>query len=463
MRFLFFNEILSLILPGLIFVSCNQASDATECIRPSDCAGFGGVCHNGVCQSINGSPNGDKNSLVSSIIAVSIDTTATTEGDSTTTASVRDTHDTSTAWMDSDSLWADTTTRETDSAVTDTGHIETDASTENDPKWPPKKNDSDDVVPDSTTDVVVDSDTHPIPDTDTGTDLDTDTNTETNTDFSTDTNYETDLWTDVDSNTDIDTATETDTATVADTETDTSTDMDTGTIIEDVLKAVADTYVRADKVLRIDDNYGCDWAIAALRGRDGYMGVGAPGATQIYIRFDIPQKATPVAHATLLLTATRLAREAPIVKTTLGVFRILPADDGRTPWIEGNGSESETPPPECAGVDDSYGTAWIEEPADTNIGRPDIGSYMYASWVIEDDDDLLMGDKVTFDITQLVNEWIAEGPEANQGLAIMITDWGEAVCSVDFGSRDAETKTYYEGNSQRAKVQGPRLTLQWIQ
>jgi hypothetical protein len=300
----------------------------------------------------------------------------------------------------------------------------------------------------------LEADTDSGADTNTDTDSETDTGTGTITDIDNPTDFSTDVWqdTDVDSGTASDSETTTDSdpgSTSADTESE---------LISETLLAVSDTHIRADLNSRMDDNYGCDRKMTVARGRDD---LGAAGATAAFIRFEIPEHSRPVDNANLVLTVNYLERHTPVTAMTLGVFRIVPSDDNRTPWEEGNGSETSNWPDSCVFVDGAMGVTW-EGGTEINTARPDISQYEYASYIIEATDYLEFGDTIELDVTALVNEWINSDPDKNQGLAILVTDRGESFHAIEFGTREGETHVYFNTKDNRdlPRIQGPRLRLE---
>lgn len=466
--------------------SCTAIELAADCVEQSDCIYSSEICHNGICVKRNGltEQTTETESQVEdeSLTPISVDNPSivdsekstdapmdtqadtggesppSTDGDTATQISV--TESDSGFAEESDTLvFSDSTEEREDTPPSDTGN--------DNPAYSDSEDDTADTnrfvetgengssetdsIPDSAT--VTDSNSVSDADTDTGTDSDTDSSTGTETGIDNPTDFSTDLWqdTDVDSGTasDSETTTDSDPRSIRDTESE---------LISETLLAASDTHVRADLNSRMDDNYGCDRKMTVARGRND---LGAAGATAAFIRFEIPEQSRPVDSASLELTVNYLERHAPVTAMTLGVFRIVPSDNNRTPWEEGNGSETSNWPDGCVFVDEAMGVTW-EGGTEINPARPDISQYEYARYIIEATDYLEFGDTIELDVTALVNEWIDSEPEKNQGLAILVTDRGESFHAIEFGTREGETHIYFNAKDNRdlPRIRGPRLRLE---
>ncbi len=221
-----------------------------------------------------------------------------------------------------------------------------------------------------------------------------------------------------------------------------------GTITESEavpLKPVSDTYIRNDLAIRANDNYGCE--------RDMHVGShrqpteGAPDAERALILFDFDGFFYPVEKAVLSLTIEGVEYYGDEKSFQLDIHRV------GSEWVEGNGAEGISTPAEgCVNVDDAEGTAW-EEIDENNVAQPVFDEDVYARVTIGDKAPVLPGDKISFDITELVNEWIT-GESENFGLLIRDTTGGESFKEVFFGARESELRDY-----PHTTVPGPVLEI----
>ncbi len=460
--------------------SCTAIEHAADCVEQSDCIHSSEICHNGICVSRNGltEQTTETESQVEneSFTPTAVDNTGIVDSEKSTDAPVDTQADT--GGESPPSTAGDTATQisatESDSGDPDESDtmlfsVPTDESEpppsdagKDNPAYSDSENDTADTNGFVETGENGNSETDSIPDSATVTDsnsvsdadTDTDTGTGTITDIDNPTDFSTDGWQD----TDVDPGTASDSETTTDSDPG-STSADTESeLISETLLAVSDTHIRADLNSRMDDNYGCDRKMTVARGRDD---LGAAGATEAFIRFEIPENSRPVDNASLELTVNYLERHAPVTAMTLGVFRIVPSDANRTPWEEGNGSETGNWPDGCVFVDGAMGVTW-EGGTEINAARPDISQYEYASYPIEATDYLEFGDTIELDVTALVNEWINSDPDKNQGLAILVTDRGESFHAIEFGTREGETHIYFNAKDNRdlPRIQGPRLRLE---
>lgn len=225
------------------------------------------------------------------------------------------------------------------------------------------------------------------------------------------------------------------------------------------LQPSKDTHVRGDQLSRANDNYGFDpfVNVCASRGGSG-MPRGKAGAGLTLLEFDLGNCARPVRQAILKLEVSVLTQHTCAEPMTLGVYKVIRSGD-RTPWIEGNGTGIPGGPSDAVTVDRASGVAWIGEGDGgdaNNQTRPDIGRKQYASVTIGESGDVSIGDRVEWDITELVNEWIA-GDVENLGLALKNEVDGCVFKEVHFFAREAHRYPYAEdippGN-------GPRLCLE---
>jgi hypothetical protein len=209
-----------------------------------------------------------------------------------------------------------------------------------------------------------------------------------------------------------------------------------------LLSAQADAAIRTDLDIRRNDNHGCEPSVivGTSRGGGGIV-FGGPDAMRSLVRFDLSSivKAN-LTNARLEMTLHSFDSGTPTSVYRVDVHRII-ASSPRTPWVEGNGSES-TPPPPCTGTDPSFGVAWAgagDNPAPdaaNNTTQPDFDPVFAATAAIGQSS-ALPGDVVQWDITALVNGWLA-GTTPNFGLMLRDTSSDGGFRGVRFGAREGK-------------------------
>lgn len=224
------------------------------------------------------------------------------------------------------------------------------------------------------------------------------------------------------------------------------------------LPAAADAMIRSDLFSRQNDNYGADpfLGIGGTRTDDASI---PADAIRSLIQFDLSEATRPVEEAWLELTIVGFW-EGVGQEYRLDVYPVVPSGD-RTPWVEGNGAEVASPPPDVDWVDPAYGVAWLgaEDGGDANnTTRPDIADSPAASALVIQGVHA-PGDVVRFPVTDLVNSWIL-GETPNLGL--MVRD-GTATSGyfrqLMFGARDGLMREYSDSRVQP----GPRLVIHFAQ
>ncbi|MCB1185020.1 DNRLRE domain-containing protein, partial [bacterium] len=215
--------------------------------------------------------------------------------------------------------------------------------------------------------------------------------------------------------------------------------------------AVADATVRADVDSRRNDNYGADPFLAVGTGREGPS---SPDRIRGYVRFEVPVFFREISAAHLELTIAAF-RDGVDQTYELSVHRVLPTE-GRTPWIEGNGSEVTPAPPGVEWVDAAAGIAWTGA-ADggdaNNQTQPEFAADASASLTLVQADHAV-GDVIRIDVTDLVRGWI-NGDYPNEGLVLRDTGPG-GFRQLWFGARDGLLRGYQDDRVQP----GPRLVFE---
>ena len=175
---------------------------------------------------------------------------------------------------------------------------------------------------------------------------------------------------------------------------------------------------------------------------------------QSYVRFEVPVFFREISAAHLELTIAAF-RDGVDQTYELSVHRVLPTE-GRTPWIEGNGSEVTPAPPGVEWVDAAAGIAWTGA-ADggdaNNQTQPEFAADASASLTLVQADHAV-GDVIRIDVTDLVRGWI-NGDYPNEGLVLRDTGPG-GFRQLWFGARDGLLRGYQDDRVQP----GPRLVFE---
>lgn len=220
------------------------------------------------------------------------------------------------------------------------------------------------------------------------------------------------------------------------------------------LEAEADTYIRTDLDVRRNDNYGMERIITVGTSRGG-GGIpdGGADAMRGLIRFDLSSlPAVPINQAILKLTIFGFPSGLDSSIYTVDVHRII--DSGaNTPWVEGNGSESEQSnlkPPEAVWTDAAFGVAWegIEE---NNQDQPFFDPAVVASATVSQATNVT-GDVIEWDITSLVQDWV-NGTVPNFGIMLIDPTTDGSFRELRFGAREGEL--FNIGDA----VAGPQLSI----
>jgi hypothetical protein len=203
--------------------------------------------------------------------------------------------------------------------------------------------------------------------------------------------------------------------------------------------ASADTHIRADLDARRNDNYGCQQVMVVGTHRGDIANPdGAPDAMRALVRFDLnglPARLPFIESAVLEMTVAGFDHGRPDSVYRMAVHRIL-ASGARTPWIEGNGFEGE-PPPGCVNVNDASGVAWtgVGDGGDlNNQSQPDFDPAAVTEAIVDQAANV-RGDKIRWDITRLVRDWVS-GAAPNDGIVVRDPTSDGSFRGVQFGARD---------------------------
>lgn len=215
-----------------------------------------------------------------------------------------------------------------------------------------------------------------------------------------------------------------------------------------LLSAGADTYVRADLDIRMNDNYGHERIMAVGTGRGSCIGPwGAAGAMRALIRFDLPPIPTTalIQRGLLRLTIHSFggSTRAPF---TVEVHRMT------QPWLEGNGAEGYLDVvPNTANPDEASGVAW--KGIDSNNQTQPSFDLTSVATVLIDPKTTKPGDIIQWDITPIVQQWIRE-PRSNYGIMLIDPTTTGDFRELRFGTREADIYRFPD------EVSGPRLLIQ---
>lgn len=228
------------------------------------------------------------------------------------------------------------------------------------------------------------------------------------------------------------------------------------------LKADADTYVRADLVVRKNDNYGMQDFIEVGTGRaDVSQAEGAADKMRALLHFNTG-------------VLPRLRLDGAVLETTLhsydngtsGSVYTIDAHRVATPWAtpggEGNGFEGSRPakaPANLTDPDGAFGVAWLGAPlnpdpfAANNGTQPGFDAAVLATQVVSQQSNA-PGDKLQWDITTLTRAWL-DGTAGNNGVVLTDATGDVLFRGVRMGSREGEAY------GLPSSVSGPRLALKW--
>lgn len=228
------------------------------------------------------------------------------------------------------------------------------------------------------------------------------------------------------------------------------------------LKADADTYVRADLVVRQNDNYGMQDFVEVGTGRaDGSQVVGAADRMRALLHFNtsvLPR--LRLNSATLETTLHSFDNGTASSVYTIDAHRVTTA--WATPGGEGNGFEGSRPPGAPASLTDpdaAFGVAWLGAPANpdpfaaNNSTQPGVDPTVLATQVIHQQTNV-RGDKLQWDITPLARGWL-DGTSGNNGVALTDALGDVVFRGLRMGSREGEAY------GLPLAVSGPRLALKW--
>jgi hypothetical protein len=229
-----------------------------------------------------------------------------------------------------------------------------------------------------------------------------------------------------------------------------------------MLKADADTYVRADLGVRQNDNYGMQDYIEVGTGRaDVGQSEGAADKMRALVHFN-----TGVLPKLRLNSATLETTLLSYDNGAAGSTYVIGAHRVSTPWGlpagEGNGFEGNRPPgapPTLTDPDTAAGVAWrggAQNPdpfAANNLSQPAFDTYAQATQVVKQQTQA-RGDKLQWDITPTVRGWL-DGTFGNNGIALTDETGDVLFRGLRMGSREGEAY------GLPWAVNGPRLLLRW--
>ena len=209
----------------------------------------------------------------------------------------------------------------------------------------------------------------------------------------------------------------------------------------------ADATVQSENILFEPYNFGAD---PYLRVGTTLRDEGPNDALRSLVRFDLPYEMGAVVAARLEMTIVTFPRGTDQTYQ-LAVHGITESGD-RTPWVEGNGSfwypdNSNVLRPEVAS-----GVAWAGD--GYNLAQPDFDPSPLSSVTVVQADHSL-GDVIAWDVTGLVNDWLA-GSVPNYGFVVRDTKLEGGHRVVQFSARDAAL--WYDGKPVTA-LDPPRLVL----
>lgn len=211
------------------------------------------------------------------------------------------------------------------------------------------------------------------------------------------------------------------------------------------LEANADTYVRADADVRINDNYGKDPNMNIGTGRGSrYRKRGEADAMRCLVHFNTHDLPTTVDRAVLELVVHGYGG-TPRGPFDVTVHRVTSA------WNEGNGSEVGPGfVPHAVGTDPASGVAW-EAIDEENESQPDFDDKPVASAGIDPMSDVA-GTVVTWDVTSLVRDWVSR-KHPNYGLMLRDATGDGRFRELRLATRECENHPF------PTRMRGPRLQV----
>jgi hypothetical protein len=231
---------------------------------------------------------------------------------------------------------------------------------------------------------------------------------------------------------------------------------------EITLQANADAYIRTDLDVRRNDNYGQNQEFRVGTGRGGgEIPYGGADAIRSLLQFDLSMIPTDtVENATLELTIFDIPSGPASSEFVVDIHPLLGS------WSEGNGYEGPSSsligaPPGAVWVDPADGVAWAgagDNPAPdaaNNQTQPDFDPVVIASAAVNQST-AMRGDVVQWDITSLVNDWLA-GVLPNNGILLRDMTTDNTFRELQLGSREGDVWDF-PGTSPEP-VTGPRLFI----
>lgn len=215
-----------------------------------------------------------------------------------------------------------------------------------------------------------------------------------------------------------------------------------------LLSAAADTYVRADLDVRMNDNYGHERVMNVGTGRGSSIGGwGAADAMRSLMKFNIPSipVTASIQRGTLQLTIHSFggSRSTPF---KVEVHRVTQT------WTEGNGAEGYPElVPNTTNPDAASGVAWRGADAN-NQTQPTFDPTPVAAALIDPAVNE-PGDVIKFDITPIVQQWVRE-PSSNYGVILIDPTTNGDFRELRFGTHEADIYRFPD------EVPGPRLRIQ---
>lgn len=215
-----------------------------------------------------------------------------------------------------------------------------------------------------------------------------------------------------------------------------------------LLSADADTYVRADLDIRMNDNYGHERVMCVGTGRFTSIGSwGTADAMRALVRFSLPPipKTAIIQRGLLQLTVHSFGGStgAPF---KVEVHRVT------QPWFEGNGAEGYLEVvPNTFNPDAANGVAWNGSDFN-NQTQPTFDPTPVATILI-DPTVTKTGDIIKWDITPIVQDWIRD-PSCNCGIVLIDPTTNGDFRELRFGTHEADLYRFPD------EVPGPRLLIQ---
>jgi hypothetical protein len=203
-------------------------------------------------------------------------------------------------------------------------------------------------------------------------------------------------------------------------------------------------------------------SVGTSRG-GGDIPEGGADAMRILLRFDTSGLTLPAQRATLELTVHTYISQMPGPEFTVDVHRVVPSAP-LTPWVEGNGDETGDEPPFIPGavnVDAAFGVAWAgagdnESPdAANNTTQPPFDPDRAGRASVSAGSQP-RGTTIRWDVTDLVNDWIAGTP--NEGLLLRDPTSDGTFRQVFFATRELEALGD-DAPPELRGLSGPRLVV----